>query len=38
MPEKATRARASRAKRRGKAASTQAGEYIREEMGRESIR
>lgn len=32
MPEKATRARASRAKRRGNAPSTQAGEYVREEM------
>src|SRR5436305_2173954 len=32
MPEKATRERAGRDKRQGKAASTQAGEFIREEM------
>lgn len=32
MPEKATKERAQRAKRQGKAASTQAGEFVREEM------
>jgi len=32
MPEKATRKRAAARKRRGNAASTQAGEYVREEM------
>src|SRR2546430_16717140 len=32
MPEKATRARARRDKRQGKAPSTQAGEFVREEM------
>ena len=32
MPEKATVARARRDKRQGKAASTQAGEFVREEM------
>ncbi len=32
MPEKQTQARARRAARQGKAASTQAGEYVREEM------
>ena len=32
MPEKRTRERAQRAKREGKAASTQAGEFVREEM------
>jgi len=32
MPEKATRARAAAKKRRGNAPSTQAGEYVREEM------
>lgn len=32
MPEKATLARARRDKREGKAASTQAGEFVREEM------
>ena len=32
MPEKATLERAQRAKRRGKSASTQAGEFVREEM------
>ena len=32
MPEKATRERARRDKRQGKAASTQAGEFVREEM------
>jgi hypothetical protein len=32
MPEKATRRRASSAKRKGKAPSTQAGEYVREEI------
>ena len=32
MPEKKTKERAQRAKRRGKAASTQAGEFVREEM------
>ena len=32
MPEKATRKRATARKRRGNAASTQAGEYVREEM------
>jgi hypothetical protein len=32
MPEKATMERAQRAKRQGKAASTQAGEFVREEM------
>ena len=32
MPEKRTRRRAQRAKRQGKSASTQAGEYVREEM------
>ena len=32
MPERATRARAQRDKREGKAATTQAGEYVREEM------
>jgi len=32
MPEKRTLARAAKAKRRGKAPSTQAGEFVREEM------
>jgi hypothetical protein len=32
MPEKATRKRAASSRRRGNAASTQAGEYVREEM------
>jgi uncharacterized protein DUF6496 len=32
MAEKATRARARRDKRAGKSASTQAGEYVREDM------
>ena len=32
MPEKKTKARAQRAKRQGKAATTQAGEYVKEEM------
>lgn len=32
MPEKKTVERARRAKRQGKAATTQAGEYVREEM------
>lgn len=32
MPEKATLERARRAKRRGKAPSTQAGEFVREEI------
>lgn len=32
MPEKATQERARRAKRAGKAPSTQAGEFVREEM------
>lgn len=32
MPEKKTRARANRAKREGKAPTTQAGEYVREEV------
>ena len=32
MPERATRKRAAARKRRGNAASTQAGEYVREEM------
>jgi hypothetical protein len=32
MPEKATKERAQRAKRQGKSASTQAGEFVREEM------
>jgi len=32
MPEKKTRERAQAKKRQGKAASTQAGEYVREEM------
>jgi hypothetical protein len=32
MPEKKTRERAQRAKRQGKSASTQAGEYVREEI------
>jgi hypothetical protein len=32
MPEKATMARARRAKRQGKAPSTQAGEFVREEI------
>jgi hypothetical protein len=32
MPEKATIARARRARRQGKSASTQAGEFVREEM------
>jgi len=32
MPERATRARAAAKKRRGNAPSTQAGEYVREEM------
>jgi hypothetical protein len=32
MPEKNTRERARKAKREGKAPSTQAGEYVREEM------
>jgi hypothetical protein len=32
MPEKKTRQRAAKKKRQGKAASTQAGEYVREEM------
>ncbi len=32
MPSKTTRKRAAKAKRQGKKASTQAGEYVREEM------
>lgn len=32
MPEKKTRERARRDRREGKSASTQAGEYVREEM------
>jgi hypothetical protein len=32
MPEKRTKQRAAAAKRAGKSASTQAGEYVREEM------
>src|SRR4029434_4214616 len=32
MPEKQTLGRAKKAKRRGKSASTQAGEFVREEM------
>lgn len=32
MPEKKTKARARKAKREGKAATTQAGEFVREEM------
>lgn len=32
MPEKQTRRRAAKARREGKSASTQAGEYVREEM------
>jgi hypothetical protein len=32
MPEKATRERAKADRKAGKAASTQAGEYVREEM------
>ena len=32
MPEKRTKQRAQKARRQGKAASTQAGEYVREEM------
>ncbi len=32
MPEKRTKARAARAKRRGRKPSTQAGAYVREEM------
>ncbi len=32
MPEKKTKARARKAKREGKAPSTQAGEFVREEM------
>jgi hypothetical protein len=32
MPEKATRQRARKDRRQGKAATTQAGEYVREEM------
>jgi hypothetical protein len=32
MPSKTTKKRATKAKRQGKAASTQAGEYVREEM------
>lgn len=32
MPEKTTQRRARKAKRQGKAASTQAGEYVREEI------
>ena len=32
MPERKTVARARRAKRQGKAATTQAGEFVREEM------
>jgi hypothetical protein len=32
MPTKTTKARAQRAKRQGKAATTQAGEFVREEM------
>ena len=32
MPSKTTKARAARDKRQGKAATTQAGEYVREEM------
>lgn len=32
MPEKGTRRRAAQARREGKSASTQAGEYVREEM------
>ena len=32
MPERKTKRRARKAKRQGKAATTQAGEYVREEM------
>ncbi len=32
MPSKTTKARAARDRRQGKAATTQAGEYVREEM------
>lgn len=32
MPEKKTKQRAQKARREGKSASTQAGEYVREEM------
>jgi hypothetical protein len=32
MPERTTKQRARKAKRQGKAATTQAGEYVREEM------
>ena len=32
MPEKATKRRAAKHKRQGKSASTQAGEYVREEI------
>jgi hypothetical protein len=32
MPERSTKKRAQRARRQGKAATTQAGEYVREEM------
>ena len=32
MPERKTKQRARKAKRQGKAATTQAGEYVREEM------
>ena len=32
MPERRTKQRARKAKRQGKAATTQAGEYVREEM------
>ncbi|HJR76439.1 MAG TPA: DUF6496 domain-containing protein [Nitrospiraceae bacterium] len=32
MPERKTRQRAKKAKRQGKAATTQAGEYVREEI------
>jgi hypothetical protein len=32
MPSKTTKARAQRAKRQGKAPTTQAGEFVREEM------
>jgi hypothetical protein len=32
MPEKKTKERARKAKRQGKAATTQAGEFVREEM------
>ncbi|HEX2054997.1 MAG TPA: DUF6496 domain-containing protein [Nitrospiraceae bacterium] len=32
MPERKTKRRAKKAKRQGKAATTQAGEYVREEM------